>query len=188
MTAQGMLVSPAVAQPAPPVPPPGYLAQPLPPGVPIPAPYPGWSPAGYAGILSPGSDRSTDWVLWVRIAIAVPSLLGAALLMLVGLLVRQITLPASAGTVPQTVDLGPAIVVAVVAILAVTALIVWLAKFAVVRAILLLLVAVGVVSVLAQMGTAVSADRIAFLIDLGWDIVYGALLILSLVSPRPQPL
>jgi putative exporter of polyketide antibiotics len=133
------------------------------------------------------SPRGTDWVLWVRIAIAVPSLLLAVLLMLLGLLVRHVTLPASAGSVPQTVNLGPTILVVVVVMLAITALIVWLAQFAVTRLVLLVLVVISVVSVLGQISAAPSADRIAILTDLGWEVVYGALLILSLVSPRPRP-
>jgi hypothetical protein len=126
-------------------------------------------------------------VLWVRIALAVPSLLVAALLMVVGLLLRHVTLPASAGTVPQTVDLGPAIVVVVVAILAFTALIVWLARFAVTRAVLLALLVISVVSVLGHISSEVPADRIADLVDIGWDLIFGALLILSLVAARPGP-
>jgi hypothetical protein len=146
------------------------------------APYGLGARVGYAA-----ETAGTDWVLWVRVAIAVPSLLVAVLLMAVGLFVRQVTLPATAGSVPQTIDLGPAILVVVVVLVAITALIVWLAKFAVMRAVLLFLTGLGVVSVLSRMGAVPPADRIAFLADLGWDIVYGALLILSLASPRPQP-
>jgi hypothetical protein len=149
--------------------------------------YPGWAAAGYPGIVAEPS-RGTDWVLWVRIALAVPAVLAAGLLMVVGLMFRHLTLPASAGTVPQTVDLGPAVAILVVILLAVTALFVWLARFAVMRVILLVLVVINVVALLGQIGTAVSADRIAFLVDLGWDLGYGALLLVSLIAPRPRPI
>jgi len=165
--------------------PPDYPGGPPPSGYPVP-PYPGWAAAGYPGIFAAEPSRGTDWVLWVRIAIAVPSLLAAVLLMIVGLFLRHVTLPASAGSVPQTVDLGPAVAVVVVVMLAFTALIVWLARFAVVRAVLLVLVVISVVSVLSQIGTAVSGDPIAYLVDLGWDLVFGGLLILSLVAARPR--
>jgi len=166
------------------------LAQPVadgppPPGSPV-APYPGWAAAGYPGMIAAEPSRATDWVLWVRVALAVPSLLAAALLMVVGLLLRHVTLPASAGSVPQTVDLGPSVAIVVVIMLAFTALIVWLVKFAVVRAVLLVLAAIAVVAVLSRIGTAISSDPIAYLVDLGWDLVFGGLLILSLVAARPR--
>jgi len=195
ITAGGMRVDQALAPPVAYAPPPGYPGGPPPsgfpggpppPGYPVPA-YPGWAPAGYPGIVAEPS-RGTDWVLWVRIAIGVPALLAAALLMVVGLMFRHLTLPASPGTVPQTLDLGPAVAILVVILLAVTALFVWLARFAVMRVILLVLVVINVVSVLSQISTAVSADRIAILVDLGWDLGYAALLLVSLIAPRPQPI
>jgi hypothetical protein len=147
----------------------------------------GWAPPSYVRMTGAETASGTDWVLWVRVVLAVPSLLLAAMLMILGLLLQHVTLPAAAGQVPQTVDIGPVVVVLVVMILAITALIVWLARFAVVRAILLILVAVNVVSVLIQIAGAIPVDRIAMLVDVGWDIGYAALLILSLTSPRPQP-
>ena len=126
-------------------------------------------------------------MLWVRVALAVPSLLAAALLMIVGLFLRHVTLPAGAGSVPQTVDLGPAVAIVVVFLLAFTALIVWLAKFA------------GHAGHPARprrhrrrLGARphrqpISSDPIAYLVDLGWDLAFGALLLLSLVAPRPRP-
>jgi len=119
-------------------------------------------------------------------SLSFPSLLLAALVMLLGLLFQHITLPAAAGQVPQTVDIGPMVVIFLAIFLSITALIVWLARFAVFRAILLILIVVNVVSVLTQIGVAIPADRIALLVDVGWDIGYAALLILSLTSQRPQ--
>jgi len=150
------------------------------------APSASWMPIGYAGRPTVEEARGTDWVLWVRVALAVPSLLLAALVMLLGLLFQHITLPAAAGQVPQTVDIGPMVVIFLAIFLSITALIVWLARFAVFRAILLILIVVNVVSVLTQIGVAIPADRIALLVDVGWDIGYAALLILSLTSQRPQ--
>ncbi len=168
-------------------PPPGYPAGPPPPGAAVPA-YPGWSPMAYPGVIAAEPSRGVDWVLWVRIALAVPSLLSAALLMIVGLFLRHNTLPAGAGSVPQTVDLGPAIAIVVVFLLAFAALIVWLARFVVMRIILLVLVAIGVVAVLGRAGSSISSDPIAYLVDLGWDLAFGALLLISLLAPRPRPI
>ena len=88
---------------------------------------------------------------------------------------------------PQTVDLGPAVAIVVVFMLAFTALIVWLAKFAVVRVVLLVLVAIAVVLVLSRIGSAISSDPIAYLVDLGWDLAFGALLIISCWRHAPRP-
>jgi hypothetical protein len=145
-----------------------------------------WVPVGYAGRPAAEDASGTDWVLWVRVALAVPSLLVAVLVMVLGLLFQHLTLPAAAGQVPQTVDIGPVVVIFLVIFLSITALIVWLARFAVFRALLLILVVFNVVSVLTQIGAAIPADRIALLVDVGWDIGYAALLILSLTSQRPQ--
>ncbi len=185
-------------------PPPGYPAGPPPPGLPrrpAPAggprrpastrlplpPQPGWAAAGYPGIRpSPSRRGAPTGCSGCASPSAVPSLLAAALLMVVGLVLRHVTLPAGAGSVPQTVDLGPAVAIVVVVMLAFTALIVWLARFAVMRVVLLVLLAIAVVSVLSRIGTGVSSDPIAYLVDLGWDLAFGALLILSLVAARPR--
>ncbi len=200
ITSGGMRVDQALAQPVAYGPPPGYPsgqfapsfpADPPPPGYPVGPPppgYPGWAAADYPGTIAADPSRGIDWVLWVRVALGVPSLLAAALLMIVGLFLRHITLPASAGAVPQTVDLGPAVAIVVVFMLAFTALIVWLAKFAVMRVVLLVLVAISVVLVLSRIGSAISSDPIAYLVDLGWDLAFGALLLISLLAPRPRPI
>jgi hypothetical protein len=91
------------------------------------------------------------------------------------------------GVVTRTADLAPDIAaIAVVVLLAMAALVVWLAKFFVFRAVLLVLILVSVVSALGQLGNAVSAERVAYLVALGWDILYGGLLGLSLVILRPR--
>jgi hypothetical protein len=125
----------------------------------------------------------------VRLAIAVPSVLVAATVMLAGIFFPHITYQQStaAGVVTHTFDLAPDIAaIAVVVLLATTALVVWLAKFLGFRVILLALTLVSVVSALGQLGNAVSAERVAYLIALGWDILYGGLLGLSLVTLRPR--
>ena len=65
-----------------------------------------------------------------------------------------------------------------------TALFAWLAKFFIFRVILLALTLVSVISALSQLADAVSAERAVYLLVLGWDILYGGLLGLSLVTPR----
>jgi hypothetical protein len=128
-------------------------------------------------------------VLWVRVAIAVPSLLVAALLMLAGIFVPHLTYQqnTATGLVTRTFDLAPDVaVIAVLLLLAMTALVVWLARFIIFRAVLLALTLVSVVSALSQLGDAAAAERIALLLGLGWDILYGGLLGLSLVTPRPR--
>jgi hypothetical protein len=148
-----------------------------------------WAPVGYAGRPAAEESSGTDWVLWVRLAIAVPSVLVAATVMLAGIFFPHITYQQStaAGVVTHTFDLAPDIAaIAVVVLLATTALVVWLAKFLGFRVILLALTLVSVVSALGQLGNAVSAERVAYLIALGWDILYGGLLGLSLVTLRPR--
>jgi hypothetical protein len=143
---------------------------------------------GYAGHPAAEVRSGTDWVLWVRVAIAVPSVLVAALLMLAGIFFPHVTFQqgTASGVVTRTVDLGPEVAVAVGVLLAVTALFAWLAKFVIFRVILLVLTLVSVVSALSQLGDAVSAERAVYLLVLGWDILYGGLLGLSLVTPRPR--
>jgi hypothetical protein len=148
-----------------------------------------WAPVGYAGRPAAEGARGTDWVLWVRVAIAVPSLLVAALLMLAGIFVPHLTYQqnTATGLVTRTFDLAPDVaVIAVLLLLAMTALVVWLARFIIFRAVLLALTLVSVVSALSQLGDAAAAERIALLVGLGWDILYGGLLGLSLVTPRPR--
>ncbi|MGD1054332.1 MAG: hypothetical protein ABR950_10970 [Candidatus Dormibacteria bacterium] len=151
-------------------------------------PAPAWVPAGYAGRPAAEEPSGTDWVLWVRVAIAVPSVLVGALLMLAGIFYPHVTYQqeTSAGLVTHTIDLGPDIAVVVLVLLALTALIVWLARFLAVRLILLALTLVGVIATLGQLGSAVSGIRVAYLVELGWDILYGGLLALSLIAPRPR--
>jgi hypothetical protein len=162
---------PAIADPS------GGAAYPLPVG---------WAPAGFAGRPVAEETGGTDWVLWVRAAIALPSVLVAALLMLAGIFFPHVTYQqgTASGVVTHTVDLGPEIAVVLVVLLAVTALFAWLAKFVIFRVILLVLTLVSVVSALSQLADAVSAERVAYLLVLGWDILYGGLLGLSLVTPR----
>ena len=145
-----------------------------------------WVPAGYGGAAAAQPARGVDWVLWVRIGIAVPAALAALGLLFLGLALRHITLPATAGSAAQTYDIaGPAVVMAIVLLLAVTALIVWLAQFAVARGLLVALTLVNVLSILSQLSAASPAYRIAYFVDLGWDIAFGALLCLSLAAiPR----
>ena len=148
----------------------------------------GWVPGGYAGHPAAQERSGTDWVLWVRVAIAVPSVLAAALLMLAGIFFPHVTFEqgTASGIVTRTVDLGPTVAVVAAVLLLVPALFAWLAKFAIFRVILLALTLVSVVSALSQLGDAVSAERAVFLLALGWDILYGGLLGLSLVAPRPR--
>jgi hypothetical protein len=154
-------------------------------GYPPPA---GWAPAVFAGRPASQEASGTDWVLWVRVAIAVPSVLVAALLMLAAIFVRHLTYQqdTATGVVSRTVDLGPDVLVLVLALLAVTALFVYLARFSIFRVILLGLTLVSVLSALSQLGDALSGERVAYLALLGWDILYGALLGLSLITPRPR--
>jgi hypothetical protein len=130
--------------------------------------------------------RGVDWVLWVRIGIAVPAALSGLLLLVVGLVVRHLTLPATAGAAAQTVDVsGQQVAIVFVLLLGLTALFVWLAQFAAMRALMLALVLVNVIEILSRLSGATPDYRIVYLIDLGWDIVFGALLCLSLAAlPR----
>jgi hypothetical protein len=148
-----------------------------------------WAPVGYAGRPAAEESSGTDWVLWVRLAIAVPSVLVAATVIVAGLFFPHISYEqnTATGVVTRTADLAPDIAaIAVVVLLAMAALVVWLAKFFVFRAVLLVLILVSVVSALGQLGNAVSAERVAYLVALGWDILYGGLLGLSLVILRPR--
>jgi hypothetical protein len=147
-----------------------------------------WVSGGYAGHPAAEVRSGTDWVLWVRVAIAVPSVLVAVLLMLAGIFFPHVTFEqgTASGMVTRTVDLGPEVAVLVAALLAVTALFAWLAKFAIFRVVLLVLTLVSVVSALSQLADAVSAERAVYLLVLGWDILYAGLLGLSLVAPRPR--
>jgi hypothetical protein len=127
-------------------------------------------------------------VLWVRAATAGPALLLAVLLMLVGIFFQHFTYQenTAAGVVTHTVDLGPTVVIVVAILLAVTALWVWLAKFFLFRVILLALTLVSVLSTLNQLGDALSTLRVGYFVLLGWNILYGGLLGLSLITPRPR--
>jgi hypothetical protein len=135
--------------------------------------------------------RGTNWVSvarWITIGCGVLSML---VLIGFGLLVRHVQVPvvdaATGLTVVKRVDIGGIFAVAAIVVGVVYAVFAWLTRYTVARVIFLGLDALAILGVVAQMGANLKVNAFASLtvVSLCIDLVYGAALLMSLVS-RPQ--
>jgi hypothetical protein len=135
----------------------------------------------------------TDWTAiarWITFAYAALQILA---IFAIGLLIPSITVPVqdpSTGTiVDQTVNIRPFL--ALVAFIAIIfyAVIVWLIKYGIARAIVLVVVLLQALAALTRLSTETSAGVVATIIDLLCDAGYAYVLVMSFVSrPRPAPI
>jgi hypothetical protein len=148
--------------------------------------------AGRGGPAVATFREGTDWVAisrWITIGYGLLSALG---LVAFGLLLQHFTLPIrdpnTGITTEQTFNIGPAFAIAAVIVGGITALAAWLTKYTVARVFFLLLDVVGVLSVFSGAGSSARSGGfgVVELVNLGVDVVYGGVLVMSLL-PRAQP-
>lgn len=149
---------------------------------------PGLSPMNTQGTI-PGW-RQVDWVAVAKwFAIIYGGLIGL-LLLLVGLLVQHISLPTTDPytglTTTQTFNLGPAFAIAGMIVFGVFALCGWLTQFTAARVVFLVVDGLSILGELGHVGaTSVGALTLANALGLLIDLAYGAVVLLSLLSPEP---
>jgi len=185
---------------APPSPPslatPTTTVPPAPPGTPPPPPPPQFGTAAFAGApLSGGSYFSltarrggVDWIGVARWVTMGYGLLVIVVLLVIALAVRHLDLPvtdpSTGRTVVQSIDVGPAFVVAALFAAALFALFAWLMQFTVARGVALFLVGVGALGALARMTEGSVPVMAGALGSLLIDIGFGFVLAMSLFA-RP---
>ena len=135
----------------------------------------------------------TDWIAiarWITIAYGSLQVLG---IFAIGLLVPTLTVPvqdpATGTIVDQTLNIRPFL--ALVAFLAIVffAIIVWLTKYGIARAIVLFVVFLQAIGEISRLGTDTSAVVGATIVALLCDAGFAYVLIMSFVShPHPAPL
>ncbi|MBV8528544.1 MAG: hypothetical protein JOZ75_09535 [Candidatus Dormibacteraeota bacterium] len=196
--ADGRVVAQAAA-PAPPqigyAPGPPVMAAGMPPAPP-PGP-PGWPPgaasapvlSGPAWAAAPAGAQGRDWVTICRWAYGVYAAVVVIGLVIFGLLVHHLTVPIASpngGTTNAEVDLGPAFAVVAIIAALLFALVIWLLRYTVVRAILLGLQALGLLGTLGN-ATAVSggaALTTGVIVGAAFSVGFIVLLTLSLIYRR----
>lgn len=135
----------------------------------------------------------TDWVAIARWITFVYAALQILAIFAIGLLIPSITVPVqdpSTGTiVDQTLNIRPFL--ALVAFIAIIfyAVIVWLIKYGITRAIVLVVVLLQALAAVTRLSTETSAGVVATIVDLLCDAGYAYVLVMSFVSrPRPAPI
>jgi hypothetical protein len=135
------------------------------------------------------TGRGTDWVAicrWITIGYGLLTVLG---LIIVGLLVRHISVPftdPNTGlTTVQTFDIGAAFAIGAIVVGAFFALFAWLTRYTTARVIFLVLDGIAVFSALSALGRYQTFGLVS-LVSLAVDLAYGAALVMSLLQ-RPQP-
>jgi hypothetical protein len=164
-----------------------------------PPPPPQFAPAGAMTLASAGlgpvaysAARVRDWVAVCRWITLGYGGLVTALLLVVGLLVRHVTVPVNDPTtgvvVYRAFDLGPAMAIAAIFVFAFFALFAWLTRYAVARAIFALLTAVAIFNTATNLGLYAHdiALELSTLLGLAVNVTYGWALLMSLLRPAPS--
>jgi hypothetical protein len=194
----GMSASPPAPPPAassaPPAPPPlggaAVLPPPPPPSIGAPA-YAGAPLTAGGSYFSLATQRTgTDWVAIARVITIAYGALIVIVMLIVGLAVRHVSVPVAdpytGRSVVETLDIGPAMVVAALIVAALFALFAWLMQFTVMRAIVLFIVALGAIGALARLSTGSPGVAAGALVSLAIDAGFGFVLVKSLIRSQPQ--
>ena len=120
--------------------------------------------------------------------------IGYGLLVMAGLIALSLFIPSvkvpvtdpnTGLTTIQTVSLGPAWAIVGIFVLAFFLLFAWLTKFLIARIIFLGIDGLWIIAALSRLGTGGDSGGLLPLAQLIIDLAYGAVLIMSFVSPRP---
>ncbi len=148
----------------------------------------------YAGAMPAfpmGQSRPTgvDWVLVARLIT-----LGYGALVVVGLIILSIAIPHvtvpitdqnTGATTNETINLGPAFAIVAVIVGGIFLLLAWLTRFFIARIIFLIFDGLATLSAFTHIGAGQAVTVISAL-DLVLDLAYGAVLVMSVISPRNE--
>lgn len=134
----------------------------------------------------------TDWVAiarWITVAYAALQILG---IFAIGLLIPSITIPVqdpNTGTiVDQTLNIRPFLALVAFVAIIFYAVIVWLTKYGIARAIVLVVVLLQALAAVSRLSTETSTAVVATIVALLCDAGFAYVLVMSFVShPRPAP-
>jgi hypothetical protein len=131
-----------------------------------------------------------DWIAVVRWITIAYGALAVLAIMVIGLMVRHITVTAidanTGRVIHDTLDIGAAAVIVAVVVAAVFALFAWLTQFMVMRAIMLFLVGAGALGAISRIADGSTAVVFASLGSLVVDAGFCFVLLMSLLA-RPRP-
>lgn len=175
-------------------PPPAVGYPPAAPAMAYPMPPPGEIPADY-GYAIPRSGP--DFISIARIVTLAYGALVAVMLLILGTAARHVTEqsidPLTGQLVTRTYDLGPAFLIAAIVVLGFFALSAWLTQFTAARVVFLVIDGLAILGALSELGgstpgiSGVTVSPVVSLVGLAVDAGYGAILVLSLIRPRPRP-
>lgn len=135
------------------------------------------------------SRAGVDWVDIARLITIGYGLLVVAALIILSLFIPNvkapITDPNTGLTSIQTINLGPAWAIAGIFVIASFILFAWLTKFVIARVIFLGFDGLWIIAALSRLSTGDTGTLLP-VAQLIIDIAYGAIIIMSLVSPRPS--
>lgn len=163
----------------------------------MPQPAYAGAPAGFPGVAAPSAPPATtahNWVAIARVMTFASGVLGAVALLLVGLLVRHLTLStidARTGLpVATTLDLGPILAVAAVVTLLVVGAVTWGLGNRTFRIVWMALTVLSMVRTVATLGALAASSTTGSLLavsigSLGYSAVYVVVLALSVMRPEP---
>ncbi len=145
--------------------------------------------AGATPAFPMGQSRPTgvDWVFVARLIT-----LGYGAVVVVGLVILSIAIPHitvpitdpnTGATTNETINLGPAFAIVAVVVGGIFLLFAWLTRFLIARIIFLIFDGLALLSAFAHIGAGQSLTVISAL-DLVLDLAYGAVLAMSVISPR----
>jgi len=135
----------------------------------------------------------TDWIAiarWVTVAYAALQILS---IFAIGLLVPTITIPVqdpnTGAIADQTVNIRPFLALVAFVAIIFFAVIVWLTKYGVARAIVLVVVVLQALATISRLSTETSTAVIATIVSLLCDAGFAFVLVMSFVShPHPAPM
>lgn len=135
----------------------------------------------------------TDWIAiarWITVAYAALEILG---IFAIGLLIPSVTIPVqdpNTGTiVDQTLNIRPFLALVAFVAIIFYAVIVWLIRYGIARAIVLVVVLLQALAAAAHLSTETSTAVVATIVDLLCDAGFAYVLVMSFVSrPRPAPI
>jgi hypothetical protein len=139
------------------------------------------------------APQGVNWVTIARWIMVAQGALGLVAVFVIGFADQYINVPvqdaATGRVVLETVNLRPILLAVAVAIALGCALFAWLVGFTVFRVILLMLIVLGIFESITRLGGAPTSVVAVTLADMVYDIGFGVVLVMSLISqPSHSPI